>query len=290
MVKNRATVELLRSIPLFSSLSNEELQRVIDSPANSVVDYKPLAPIVEENGIADCMYVILEGTVDVRIKAVGGREITIATLKMGEFFGEQALLPGSSGRRNATVRALQQSRLFRITRSDAALGMSAHEDYPDPVLLEEGPSPERVRMMLRSVRLFRSLSSRDLDRVDAWTEVVTFAPGEIIVREEEAGDFMYIVLDGAVEVFVMDDDGKIVVLAELTRGHYFGEQALLPEGTGKRNANVRANERATLVRVAKRYFQLIINHDNKLMLALKAVGAAQKKKITDAIGGGSTDW
>lgn len=290
MARTRATIQLLRSVPLFSSLSDTELQRVIDSPANSVVEYPPLAQIVEENQIADCMYIILEGAVDVRIKAVGGREITIATLKTGEFFGEQALLPGSSGRRNATVRALQHARLFRITRSDAALGMSASEDYPDPMLLDDSPSTDRVRGMLRSVRLFRSLSSRDLDRVDAWTEIVTFAPGEIIVREAEDGDYMYVVLDGAVEVFVMDDDGKIVVLAELTRGHYFGEQALLPDSNGKRNANVRANERATLVRVAKRYFQLIINHDNKLMLALKAVGAAQKKKIIDAIGGGSPDW
>ena len=71
---------------------------------------------------------------------------------------------------------------------------------------------------------------------------------------------------------------KVVVLAELLKGNYFGEQALLPNGDGKRNANVRANGDAVLVRVAKRYFQLIVNHDNKLMLALKAVGEAQQDK------------
>lgn len=290
MAKIRATIQLLRNVPLFSSLSDAELQRVIDSPANSVIDFSPLAPIVEENEVGSCMYIIIDGAVDVRIKAVGGREITIATLKSGEFFGEQALLPGSSGRRNATVRALQKSRLFKILKTDAALGMSMSEDLADELTLIDGTSEERVRMMLRSVRLFRSLSSRDLDRVGDWTEVVTFEAGEMIVREAEDGDYMYVVLDGSVEVFVVDDDGKIVVLSELTRGHYFGEQALLPQGTGRRNANVRANERATLVRVAKRFFQLIINHDNKLMLALKAVGASQKKKIIGAIGGESTDW
>ncbi|MGE0373459.1 MAG: cyclic nucleotide-binding domain-containing protein [Gammaproteobacteria bacterium] len=290
MATTRATIPLLRGIPLFSSLSDAELQRVIDSPANSVVDVGPGALIVEEHDVADCMYVVLEGAVDVRITTVGGREITIATLKNGEFFGEQALLPGASGRRNATVRALRATRLFRITRSDAALGMSAHEDFPEPEVLTDSTSADRVRMMLRSVRLFRSLSSRDLDRVDTWTEVVTYEPGDMILREQEDGDYMYVVLDGSVEAFVSDDDGKVVVLSRLTRGHYFGEQALLPDGTGKRNANVRANERATLVRVAKRYFQLIINHDNKLMLALKAVGAAQRKQIVNAIGGGNADW
>ena len=42
-----------------------------------------------------------------------------------------------------------------------------------------------------------------------------------------------------------------------------------------------------LVRVAKRYFQLILNRDNKLMLALQAVGDAQRKKISDVIGRGN---
>ncbi|MSR14844.1 MAG: cyclic nucleotide-binding domain-containing protein [Gammaproteobacteria bacterium] len=289
MVTVRASVELLRKIPLFSSLSDSELQRVIDSPANGIVDFKPLQKIIEENEAGDCMYIVLEGAMDVRIKAVGGREITIATLKAGEFFGEQALLPGTSGRRNATVRALQSSRLFKISKTDAALGMAAADDFSALTDSDDASSVDRVRMMIRSVRLFRSLSGRDLERVGDWTEVILFEAGEIILREAEAGDYMYVVLDGSVEVFIMDDDGKIVVLSELTRGHYFGEQALLPDSTGKRNANVRANEKATLVRVAKRYFQLIVTHDNKLMLALKAVGDAQKRKIVNAIGQ-STEW
>jgi CRP-like cAMP-binding protein len=285
----RASIQLLRQIPLFSSLSDVELTRVIDSPANGVVEFGPLERIIEEDEVGDCMYIVLDGAVDVRIKAIGGREITIATLKTGEFFGEQALFPGSSGRRNATVRALQKSRLFKISKNDATLGMSSADEFSFPMDAEDAATEDRVRMMLRSVRLFRSLSRRDLERVGEWTEVVTFEVGEIIVREAEEGDYMYVVLEGSVEVFVMDDDGKLVILAELTRGHYFGEQALLPESNGRRNANVRANEKVTLVRVAKRYFQLIIDHDNKLVLALKAVGEAQKRKIVDAIGQ-PTDW
>jgi CRP-like cAMP-binding protein len=279
----RASIEMLRKVPLFGSLSDAELKRVIDSPANGVVAFKATESIVEEDEIGDCMYIVLDGAVDVRIKAVGGREITIATLKAGEFFGEQALLPGSTGRRNASVRALQDCRLFRIAKTDAALGMSTGDDEEFP-LPASARGESHVKRMLRTIRLFRLLSERDLEHVNEWTEVVAFNAGDIILREAEEGDYMYIVLDGAVEVFVVDDDGKIIVLARLVRGHYFGEQALLPKGSGKRNANVRADEKVTLVRVAKRYFQLIMSHDNKLMLALKAVGEAQRRKIVDAIG------
>lgn len=281
----RASVELLQKIPIFASLTEDELKTIVDSPDNGIVNFKPLEVIIEEDEFGDCMYIILEGAVDVRIKAVGGREITIATLKTGEFFGEQALLPGATGKRNASVRALQSSRLFKITKKDVALGIS-HDDDLSFVAenIDDAPEADRVKMLLLGVRLFRSLSKKDLDRIDSWTDVVSYDAGEIIVRETEDGDFMYIVLDGSVEVFVVDDDGQIVVLAELFKGNYFGEQALLPDGSGKRNANVRANGPAILVKVAKKYFQLIVNHDNKLMLALKAMGEAQQDKIVNAIG------
>lgn len=281
----RASVELLQKIPIFASLTEDELKTIVDSPDNGIVNFKPLEAIIEEDEFGDCMYIILEGAVDVRIKAVGGREITIATLKTGEFFGEQALLPGATGKRNASVRALQSSQLFKITKKDVALGIS-HDDDLSFVAenIDDAPEADRVKMLLLGVRLFRSLSKKDLDRIDSWTDVVSYDAGEIIVRETEDGDFMYIVLDGSVEVFVVDDDGQIVVLAELFKGNYFGEQALLPDGSGKRNANVRANGPAILVKVAKKYFQLIVNHDNKLMLALKAMGEAQQDKIVNAIG------
>lgn len=286
----RASADLLQQVPLFSSLTEMELQRIINSPDNGIVEFAPREQIIEEDEIGDCMYIVLEGAVDVRIKAVGGREITIATLKAGEFFGEQALLPGASGRRNASVRAETPCRLFKITKKDVALGISQDEELGElPEDLSEAREEDRIRMLLRGVRLFRSLSKNDLQGVDRWTEIIHFDAGEIIVREAEEGDFMYVVLEGTAEVFVVDDDGRVVVLAQLSRGNYFGEQALLPNSEGKRNANVRANGDVTVVLVAKKHFQLIVDHDNKLKLALKAVGEAQKEKIINAIGHDS-DW
>jgi CRP-like cAMP-binding protein len=272
-------------LPVLAGLTDEELRQIIQSPDNGILNFKPLAPIIQEDEIGDCMYIILDGAVDVRIRTVSGRELTIATLKTEGFFGEQALLPGASGKRNARVRALQSSQLFKITKKDVPLGISQEID-PSVALkqISEAGDEERVKTLIRSVPLFRSLSTQDLDRIDTWAEVVEYDAGNIVVREKEDGDFMYIVLDGSVEVFVADEDGQILVLCELFKGNYFGEQALLPDGSGERNANVRTNGRLTLVRVAKRYFQLIMNHDNKLMLALRAVGDAQKNKIVGAIG------
>ncbi len=285
MGMNRATPELLRQVPIFASLSDEQLQKMIDSPNNGVVEFKTNQDVIREDEIGDCMFIILEGVVDVRIRTVGGRDITIATLKDRDFFGEQALLPGTTGKRNATVRALKPCRMFKISKQDVSLGMAKDEEL-GPVVedLTQASDEDRVRMMLRSVRLFRALSKKDLNRVSEWTEVVRYEAGDMIVRETDAGDYMYVILDGSVDVFVVDEEGKLVVLATLTKGHYFGEQALLPDNQGKRNANVRANGDVTLIRVAKRYFQLIVTHDDKLMLALQSIGSEQQKKIEQAIG------
>lgn len=296
MTAPRASVAMLRAVPIFKALSDNELQSILDAPANDVVTYQPPEIIIEEDEEGDCMYIILDGVVDVKIRAVGGQEITIATLKQGEFFGEQALLPGSSGRRNATVRALKPCRLFRISRRHAELGVNQGgpdgevEDTevtsppPPPLEGEFATEEQRITQLLRGVRLFRALSRNDLARVSEWSDIVEYRAGQMIVREGEVGEHMYVVLEGTADVFVTDEDGKVLVLASLTQGHYFGEQALIPDSPGRRNANVRANGPVTLVRVAKRYFQLILNRDKKLTLALRAVGSMQQKKIVEATG------
>ena len=295
MTAPRASVAMLREVPIFKALSDDELQSILDAPPNQVVAYHPPDVIIEEDEEGDCMFIILDGVVDVKIRAVGGQEITIATLKQGEFFGEQALLPGSSGRRNATVRALKPCRLFRISRHHAELGVNQtpqsveDEDAefsspPPPLEGEFATEEQRISQLLRGVRLFRALSRNDLARVSEWSDIVEYRAGQVIVREGEVGEHMYVVLEGTADVFVTDEDGKVLVLASLTQGHYFGEQALIPDSPGRRNANVRANGPATLVRVAKRYFQLILNRDKKLTLALKAVGSMQQKKIVEATG------
>jgi len=286
-------IALLRRIPIFAGLSDDQLRRILTSPANRVVDFGPMEDIIREGEVADCMYVIVDGMVDVRIRAVAGREITIATLKAGEFFGEQALLPGSSGRRNASVRSLQHAKLYRISKEDVVLGYGLQGNVQqideENLLLDELDisrlsDDERMRLLLRSNRLFRCLTYGDLAIVRQWARVVNFAAGAVVIREGEPGDAMYVVLDGSVEVFIVDDDGKVIVIATLTRGQYFGELAMMQQGPGRHNANVRAASPVALVEVSKEFFRQLLRRDDKLLLALQTVSDAQRKKITEILG------
>lgn len=68
-------------------------------------------------------------------------------------------------------------------------------------------------------------------------QVETFADGEVIVREADEGREMYLIQEGAAEVFKRVD-GAEVRLATLDRGSFFGEMSLLE--SLPRSATVRA--------------------------------------------------
>jgi len=285
MATLRPTVDLLRSVPVLGALGDKELQRILDAADNSVMTFAPYEVIFAEGDPADSLYIVLEGAADVRIKSIGDREISIATIKVGQFFGEQALMPGSTGRRNASVRALMACKVLRIAGALVSAGMAKADRQISAADDSDALAPqEQARLLLRATRLFRSLDQGDIDRAGEWMELQQFEAGDIILREDEYAECMYIVLSGTVEIFTMDDDGKIIVLGQAGRGQYVGEQGLLPEGLGKHETSVRADTDVTLIKIGRRYAQSVLRQDDKLLRALIAVGEAQRKKKFEALG------
>lgn len=271
----------LRKIPLFNSLNNAELQGIIEAPENGMEHFDSKSIILREEQQGDCMYVIVEGSAEVIVHGEsGGRDITLATLYKGDFFGEQALLPGGSGRHNASIRSLHECRLFRIAKKHVLLNIQ-HEEEPVAKSTAsndyiETPEDQGIKDILKSMRLFRSLQPEEIFDFRNWTEVIDSGPGELIIKEDQTGEHLYVVLDGTVEVFLLDNEGKVIVLAEHKRGNYFGEQALMPGSNGKRNAYVRTNGRARLLKIPRKYFRLLLDRDSKLAETLEKIGRLQK--------------
>lgn len=282
MTNNNITPSQLSKVPIFSSLSQAELKEIINSPDNGYEEYKMKQGIIREEEIGGCMYVILDGTVEVSIRGgAAGREISIATLREGDFFGEQSLLPGSDGRRNASVRSYQASKLFRIDKKHVLLHIGEIEESEDVTAIPPfKPGEKEVREMLGKLRLFQSLAEIELDSYRKWTEVMTVGPGEFVIKESETGEHLYVILDGTVEVFIIDEDGKVNILARLKSGDYFGEQALLEGSSGKRSAYVRTDDKTRLIKIAKDYFKLALKRDSVLAMALNKTGEAQQESIT----------
>ncbi len=77
------------------------------------IDYKDGSIIFEQNAIAETMYVVLSGRVEV-IKNRKGLITKLATLEEGDFFGEMSLFDNKP--RSATVKALGDVRLLEISK------------------------------------------------------------------------------------------------------------------------------------------------------------------------------
>ena len=78
------------------------------------IDYKDGSIIFEQNAVAETMYVILSGRVEV-IKNRKGRITKLAILEEGDFFGEMSLFDNKP--RSATVKAIGDVRLLEIGKN-----------------------------------------------------------------------------------------------------------------------------------------------------------------------------
>jgi CRP-like cAMP-binding protein len=107
-------LDSLRTIPLFSSVSDEDLESI----ASLLIErrFPKHKTVVEEGLPGDYMYVIREGRVKVTKLSGDGREKILELLEEGSFFGEMSLL--DSAPRSASVKALTDVRILALARND----------------------------------------------------------------------------------------------------------------------------------------------------------------------------
>ena len=90
----------------------------------------------------------------------------------------------------------------------------------------------------------------------------TYRDGEIIVKQDDTGDCMYVIQKGKAEV-IRRKHGKDVVLSELGEGDFFGEMALFENET--RSAQVRAKGEVYVLTLDKRALFRRIQADPSLV-------------------------
>ncbi len=129
---SREALESLRVIPLFSAVGDEDLERVADHLIER--RFPKHKTIVEEGLPGDYMYVIREGRVQVSKLSDDGREKILEFLDAGDFFGEMSLLDDAP--RSATVRALSDTRILALSRTDFLNVMRRSPDVAMAVVQE----------------------------------------------------------------------------------------------------------------------------------------------------------
>lgn len=134
---------------------------------------------------------------------------------------------------------------------------------------------------LRSVHLFDPLPDQELEELAGDSSILRYTVGEILVRQGETGDSLYIIQSGCVEVTVCAGEGhRAMKVAELGPESFFGEMSLL---TGDpRSATVAAREETIVVVVKKRGMERVFSMDPTLAEPLSLLLEARLEKLQKA--------
>jgi CRP/FNR family cyclic AMP-dependent transcriptional regulator len=120
---------------------------------------------------------------------------------------------------------------------------------------DPGPVPTVTLEMLQKNRLFRGVSADSLEILRTELPAEMAKTGEWVIREGEAADAMFAILNGELEVVSHGGGPNADVrVALLGPGDWFGEMALLDVQT--RSASVRALAPSLLVRLNAGRLQL----------------------------------
>ncbi len=132
---------------------------------------------------------------------------------------------------------------------------------------------------LRRIKLFADMTDDDIAILRGVIEPVTCRVSQIVVSAGDAGDCMFLVMQGEFRVTLVSQ-GKEALLAKLEAGDFFGELCLLDESN--RSADVVATMPGRLLRFTRTTFQqLVETHPQvaaRLMMGiLRTVGSRLRK-------------
>jgi len=108
------TAELLRRVPLFSELSESELNGIAEVAIPR--SYPKDVRVFHEGDRSDACYIVRNGDLRVTREHSDGRAIALATLGPGDIFGELAMLDGEA--RSASVESLTDCDLLALPAAD----------------------------------------------------------------------------------------------------------------------------------------------------------------------------
>ena len=164
-------IELLQSVSIFWDLNEDELGHIADKMVAKHFENGNYIFLEDSEG-EQCFFV-LEGSVKVTRLSKDGREVILAMLNEGDFFGEMSLLDGES--RSANVIALEKTKVLTLDRNDF---ISVVNDYPQIAvqLLKE-----LARRLRKSDRQIASLSLSDAEKRIALC-IIRFADEQGVIQ------------------------------------------------------------------------------------------------------------
>jgi predicted acylesterase/phospholipase RssA/CRP-like cAMP-binding protein len=216
----------------------------------------------------DSIYLLTDGTLDVRLTRPDGSETILNKLNSGSIIGDLAIL--SRQKRTATVYAVSDTRLIRLSRSYFYQLSQAEQD----LLINPEKADKRWRRQQLAEGLQLLFGDINVTDLHAWQDQMDWlrlANGDIVFEQGALPDGMYIVITGRVRFVRTIPGNKDKITGEIGPGQPFGDFGLL---TGEpRIAAVETVRRTDLVRISLPLFNEMICKYPGTMIRMAKINA-----------------
>lgn len=199
----------LQSNPFFRQLKSDQINKIIDCMEKKKL--KQNVEIIREGTDGTYLYLLEEGIIDI----YNNKDGHIADLHDGKIFGELAIFYNC--KRTASVRTKTDCTVYQLDRR-----------YYKTIVQSTGAARDEARLgLLKLVPSLRDLGDAKLKKICDCLEDEGFNDGDCIIKQGTAGDTFYIIREGKVRCTKNQENGDEATVAELEKGAFFGELALL---------------------------------------------------------------
>lgn len=267
----------LRQFDIFSHFSDPQIDQIWS--CTSQVHHPKDTTVIREGDKSLDPYLVDTGKVRIQRNTHYGTYV-LAELTAGDLFGETSFIDGYARSSDALVVAaaslfpLNATALHKLIESDTRFALALYWSFWKSLSQKLRHTTERlaqfpdfghgggasaevevpksgngsIRVGITAKRdLFREqkLSQLEINFLASLSQERSLAPGEIIFREGDEGDALYVVLDGRVMISKQIAGAGDEALEFVERGGYFGEMALIDNEP--RSADVKADESGAVV-------------------------------------------
>ncbi len=276
---------LLANIEYFDSLSDIDLEEILNAPENAIEEIAHKELIFKEADIGEYLYIMLEGQAEVFVHSnTTYRDISISSIRPGHHFGDSSATSEKEVRRSATVKATLDSKIFKIHKK-YVLNAINNKNKPVTVL-----PPDEVRDIVTKIPLFKGLNSDEIVNFRDWATIVEYKKNDFIYEPGMHADYIYVLLEGAIDTLEKNGNENVRIDTSKKVGEYFGAMELLPDSIGKYSNHARANKDSRIIKIPKSIFTAMLDRNktlgnylkkiNKLKL-LKTISKSQAASLND---------
>lgn len=172
---------------------------------------------------------------------------------------------------NARIKQIVDPLLASLNNEQAGKEMEMANDLP---------ITEKI-LHLKKIDIFEDLAVGELAAVASVTEMREKPEAEIVIREGNLGENLYLLIDGEVSVIKGFETEQELQLARIRASDYFGEMALFEDET--RSATIKTEKPSTFLVLHKREFKEIVKEYPTIALQACKVLSGRMRKFQQKV-------